>query len=209
MNTNLTSISDCNFAIELIQAAKAYQENSKNRPNANRVVDALIQAEKIAKKQRLIYPLTSLVGKWQLCFATGTRKAQKSGGIILGKGFYIPKFIPAYISFNASDAAENQGEITNQIQLGLLSIKLSGLSQYLENKNILGFDFHQMEITFFNLKLYNGKLPGSKTQTSNFYDASIAKLPFFAFFLITEDFIAARGRGGGLALWVKDKHENI
>ena len=32
----------------------------------------------------------------------------------------------------------------------------------------------------------------------------IAKLPFFAFFLITENLIAARGRGGGLALWIKD-----
>jgi len=38
----------------------------------------------------------------------------------------------------------------------------------------------------------------------NFYDQPIAKLPFFAFFLVTEDFIAARGRGGGLALWVKE-----
>jgi len=37
----------------------------------------------------------------------------------------------------------------------------------------------------------------------NFYDQPIAKLPFFAFFLVTEDFIAARGRGGGLALGLR------
>ncbi len=206
MTTNFTSISNCDFTTELTQTANAYRENSKNRPDANKVVDALIQAEKTAKQQRPIYPLTSLVGKWQLCFATGTRKVQKRGGIILGKGFYIPKLTPAYISFNASNTPRNQGEITNQIQLGLLSLKLSGLSQYIEKKNLLGFDFHQMEITIFNLRLYNGKLPGSKTQASNFYDASIGKLPFFAFFLVTENFIAARGRSGGLALWVKDKN---
>jgi hypothetical protein len=206
MTTNFTSISNCNFTNELTQAANAYQENSKNRPDANKVVDALIQAEKTAKQQRLIYPLTSLVGKWQLCFASTRRKTQKRGGIILGKGFYIPKLTPAYISFSASDIAHNQGEITNQIQLGFLSLKLSGLSQYIEKKNLLGFDFHQMEITIFNLRLYNGKLPGSKTKVSNFYDASIGKLPFFAFFLVTENFIAARGRGGGLALWVQEKN---
>ncbi|PAX60419.1 hypothetical protein [Brunnivagina elsteri] len=206
MTTNFTSISNCNFTTELTQAVNAYRENSKNKPDVNQVVEALIQAEKTAKQQRLTYPLTSLVGKWQLCFATGTRKVQNRGGIILGKGFYIPKFTPAYISFTVSEDTQNQGEITNQIKLGLLSLKLSGLSQYIEKKNLLGFDFHQMEITLSKLRLYNGKLPGSKTQASNFYDASIGKLPFFAFFLVNEDFIAARGRGGGLALWVKDKN---
>jgi hypothetical protein len=206
MTTNFTSISNCNFIIELTQATNAYRENSPNKSSANQVVNALIQAEKTAKQQRLTYPLTSLLGKWQLCFTTGTRKAQNRGGIVLGKGFYLPKFSPAYISFNKLDNSSNRGEITNQIKLGFFSLKLSGLSQYIGKKNLLAFDFHQMEITLFNHSLYNGKLPGSKTQAGDFYDASIAKLPFFAFFLVTEDFIAARGRGGGLALWIKDKN---
>jgi hypothetical protein len=194
-----------NFTIELTKAVNAYRENSQNKLSANQVIDALIQAEKTVKQQRIIYPYPSLLGKWQLCFSTGTRKAQKRGGIVLGKGFYLPKFIPAYISFHTLDASSHRGEITNQIQLVSLGLKLSGLSQYIAKKNLLGFDFHQMEIKLFNRTLYNGKLPGSKTQASDFYDTSIAKLPFFAFFLVTEDFIAARGRGGGLALWVKDK----
>jgi hypothetical protein len=37
-----------------------------------------------------------------------------------------------------------------------------------------------------------------------FEDLSTAQLPFFAFFLVTDDLIAARGRGGGLALWFRD-----
>jgi hypothetical protein len=32
---------------------------------------------------------------------------------------------------------------------------------------------------------------------------AIAKLPFFSFFQATPQFLAARGRGGGLAIWVK------
>ncbi|MEA5569815.1 hypothetical protein [Calothrix sp. UHCC 0171] len=191
--------------IELTELVNAYRENAQNKPDKNQVVDALIQSEKIAKKQRLTYSFTSLLGKWQLCFATGTRKAQKRGGIILGKGFYLPKLIPASISFTASDASSNKGEITNQIQVGFLLLKLSGLCRYLEKKNILCFDFHHITISLFNRIVYDGNIRGSKTQASNFYDTSISKLPFFAFFLVTEDFIAARGRGGGLAIWVKER----
>jgi len=43
----------------------------------------------------------------------------------------------------------------------------------------------------------------------NFYDQPIAKLPFFAFFLVTEDFIAACGRGGGLLLLRRLEHFQV
>ncbi|BAY27539.1 hypothetical protein NIES2100_73640 [Calothrix sp. NIES-2100] len=45
----------------------------------------------------------------------------------------------------------------------------------------------------------SGKVP-----SGDFYNQPIAKLPFFAFFVITKDFIAARGRGSGLALWIRE-----
>jgi hypothetical protein len=61
-----------------------------------------------------------------------------------------------------------------------------------------------MEFSLFGRTLYDGKLPGNKTATEDFYKKPISQLPFFAFFLITEDFIAARGRGGGLAIWIKE-----
>lgn len=49
-----------------------------------------------------------------------------------------------------------------------------------------------------------GQIRGGKAQELDFYNQSIGKLPFFGFFLVTEDFIAARGRGGGLAIWVRE-----
>ena len=60
-----------------------------------------------------------------------------------------------------------------------------------------------MQLCLFNHAIYTGKFRGGKAATTDFYSQPIAKLPFFAFFLVTYDFIAARGRGGGLALWVK------
>ena len=68
---------------------------------------------------------------------------------------------------------------------------------------MLAFDFTQMQLRLFGRTVYSGKFGSSKAKATDFSAESITILPFFAFFLITEDFIAARGRGGGLALWVK------
>ncbi len=55
-----------------------------------------------------------------------------------------------------------------------------------------------------NRVVYNQPIRSGKVESEDFYNQPIAKLPFFAFFLVTENFIAARGRGGGLAIWVKE-----
>jgi hypothetical protein len=208
MNTNLTSIPASNFSEILKQAASAYQTDNQKRPENNLIVDALLEAEKAAKHEKISYPFTSLLGQWRLCFATGTRKVRQRGGIILGKGYFWPKFLTAYIAFSAETENLAQiptpGEITNQLQLGAFLLKLSGPAKYLGKKNILAFDFTQMQISLFGRVIYSGSFR-TKAQTENFLNQSVAKLPFFAFFLITEDFIAARGRGGGLALWIKEK----
>ena len=47
-------------------------------------------------------------------------------------------------------------------------------------------------------------IKNSENASEFFYEKPIAKLPFFVFFLVTENMIAARGKGGGLALWVKE-----
>lgn len=187
---------DCQ--IILSQAAKAPPHL---RPAAKAVVAALLQAEKTAKQQRLSYPFSSLQGTWQLCFTTGTRKV-KRGGIILGNGFYMPRISPAQIGFATGMAASELGEITNQIQVAGLKLRLTGLCRYMSKKNLLAFDFNQMQITAFDRPLHNGKMGGRKDR--NFSEQPIAKLPFFTFFLVTENHIAARGRGGGLALWSRE-----
>ncbi|MBW4659025.1 MAG: hypothetical protein KME15_10145 [Drouetiella hepatica Uher 2000/2452] len=196
----MTSSLPADFQLILSQAAKVPPHL---RPAAKAVVAALLQAEKTAKQQRLSYPFSSLQGSWQLCFTTGTRKV-KRGGIILGNGFYLPRISPAQISFAAGMATSEpeSGAITNQIQVAGLKLRLTGLCRYVGKKNLLAFDFNQMQITAFDRPLYNGRMGGRKDQ--NFSEQPIAKLPFFAFFLVTENYIAARGRGGGLALWRRE-----
>ncbi|RCJ28966.1 hypothetical protein A6770_00795 [Nostoc minutum NIES-26] len=204
MTADLTTATP-DFVSVLSQAAAAFQGQEIKRPTAEIVVNALLQAEKASKQQRLTYSFDSLLGKWRLCFATGTKKARERGGIVLGKGLYVPKFVAIYISFSAAlEQDSSRGEVGNQVQLGTVSLKLTGPAQYLGKKNLLAFDFNHMLIGLFNRIIYNRPIRSGKVQSEDFYNQPIAKLPFFAFFVVTEDFIAARGRGGGLALWIRE-----
>ncbi|QLE48016.1 hypothetical protein FD724_07690 [Nostoc sp. C057] len=205
MTANLTPVAKFDFVTVLSQAAAAYRQQKNIRPNTEILVNALLQAEKSAKQERLTYPFESLLGKWQLCFATGTKKAREHGGIVLGKGLYVPKFIKIHVSFDATlEQDSDRGEICNQVELGQLLLKLTGPVKYTGKKNLLAFDFNQMLISLFGRVVYNRPIRSGKVQTEDFYNQPIAQLPFFAFFLVTEDFIAARGRGGGLAFWIRE-----
>ena len=188
--------------IDVLDHAAASLRTKSDRPEAKEVVKALLQAEKAAKQQKLVYPLESLFGQWRLCF-TAPKNAHFRSGVALGKGFYVPQIAPAQISLFHS---QNLGEarITNSVQFGSLQLKLTGPAHYLDKKNLLMFDFTQVEILLFNRAIYSGGFRGGKLKDADFYKRSVAKAPFFAFFRITENFIAARGRGGGLALWVKE-----
>ncbi|MEH1868156.1 MAG: hypothetical protein V7K69_24605 [Nostoc sp.] len=205
MTANLTPVAKFDFVTVLSQAAAAYRRQKDTRPIAERLVNALLQSEKSAKQERLTYPFESLLGKWQLCFATGTKKAREHGGIVLGKGLYVPKFIKIHVSFDATlEHDSDRGEICNQVELGPVLLKLTGPVQYIGKKNLLAFDFNQMLISLFGRVVYNRPIRSGKVQTEDFYNQPIAQLPFFAFFLVTKDFIAARGRGGGLAFWIRE-----
>ncbi|XPM55409.2 MAG: hypothetical protein EDM05_048210 [Leptolyngbya sp. IPPAS B-1204] len=186
--------------LEILTAAA--QAQASNRPAASTVVEALLQAERTAKQQRHLYPSEALSGEWQLRFATGTRKLRQ-GGIALSKGYYLPRFVQGQIGFEPSPDATDRFQISNQLQVGAIRFRITGPAKYLNKKNLLAFDFTQMELAVFGRVLYRGGFRGGRMQADTFEQQPIAKLPFFSFFLITNDFIAARGRGGGLAIWVK------
>ena len=120
----------------LQQAAAAYRtgdtdpqtrdrsRSASSRPDPAIVVAALLQAEKTAKQARSAYPPELLLGQWRLCFTTGTRKLRRSGGIALGKSFYLPRFSPAYVGFEQAGASPLAA--SNQVQLGGLKLKFTG-----------------------------------------------------------------------------------
>ncbi|MBD1995016.1 hypothetical protein H6G00_00005, partial [Leptolyngbya sp. FACHB-541] len=96
---------------------------------------------------------------------------------------------------------------SNQIQLGGFKLRFTGPAKYLDKKNLLAFDFTQVQFELGERSLFTADFRGGKAKVAAFEQIAIAKLPFFAFFLVTEEFIAARGRGGGLALWIQESSD--
>jgi hypothetical protein len=200
------------YADSLQKAALAFRQRvsktaapRESRPAPEAVTAALLQAETIAKRQRLTLPFHSLQGEWRLCFTTGVQKRQ-SGGVKLRSGFYLPPIVPASIAFFPDADDGDLGIVHNQIALAGTHLKLSGRCRYQGKKNLIAFDFMEIEVRTLGVPLYRGLLPGGTAKLDGFAEQAIAQLPFFAFFAATPDYIAARGRGGGLALWVKVQH---
>jgi hypothetical protein len=186
----------------LEQAAKLH-----TKPSPDAVVAALLEAEKNAKKNKIRYSFEQLIGNWQLCFITGTKKTRQKAGIVLGAGRYIPQWIAkiqiAYAAEPVAEGEENSetGRVENSVQVGAIVLTLSGPTKFLLNKNILAFDFTRITVKLLDKTVYQGFIRGGEAREAEFFSLSVGKQAFFAYFLVEDGIIAARGRGGGLALW--------
>ncbi|MBE9226781.1 hypothetical protein IQ264_15240 [Phormidium sp. LEGE 05292] len=206
MSTNLISPTSSDFLETLTKAAALGQKSA--RPPAAEVVQALLETEKFTKQQRINYPLESLIGSWRLHFVVSPKKSRQRSGVKMGNGFYVPKFVKAQISLSPAETDSNlnpnQLKIANQLHVGTISFKFNGPAKYLGKKNLLAFEFTQFQLGFLGLTIYSGGFRGGEKKNQEFEQKHIRDLPFFAFFAINEKYIAARGRGGGLAIWVKE-----
>lgn len=188
----------------LANATDAFRQSQRSRPDGKQVTAALLTLEKQAKQSKQSIPLESLLGTWQLCFSAG-KKAKFQSGEPVGGGFYMPKLAIARIAFIYDTVPDHELRIANELHAGPLTIRFTGPARYPDQKNLLTFDFTHLQVSCFGLTLYQGAV-GNKRTDSSFQETAIAKLPFFAFFAATEDYIAARGRGGGLAIWIKPEN---
>jgi len=190
-------------------AANSIVKKSANKASPDNVISALIEIEKQSKKEKQTYQLQQLSGNWQLCFITGTKKTREKAGIILGAGRYIPNWLKITLSYSSplktSEIPQQieTGTVENTVEFASLKLSLSGPRKFIDKKNILAFDFTKITVKLFGRKLYSGYIRGGKESENKFATESVGKQAFFAYFLIQETLIAARGRGGGLAIWGK------
>jgi hypothetical protein len=168
-----------------------------NRPPTAAVTLALLEAEKHNRKRS--FSVQGLMGEWRLYFSSRGKVKLGDTGL---RGFYLPSWLPAQIGFGTNEREEAPLEVTNQVTVGLIHLKLTGPARFSEKKNLLAFDFTRLEVRALGQLVYKGKFP-SPRKDKVFMDIPIGKLPFFAFFEVGDRLIAARGRGGGLAIWVK------
>jgi hypothetical protein len=172
-------------------------------PAAKAVVEALLRAEKIAKQTQVRYTYSQLLGTWRLGFITGTKRSRQRAGVILGAGRFLPSWVKIHLSYSQSESSQEQGTVQNSVEFGPLQLVLTGPTQFWSKMNILAFDFTRMKVSLFGLKLYDGYIRGGQNREAHFWEQSLKEQAFFTYFMVQNQSIAARGRGGGLALWTK------
>ena len=91
---------------------------------------------------------------------------------------------------------EEKFTIANAIKFGLLTLRFSGYANLERKQPLLPFFFNCIQIKLASLTILNKSLPAPDQK----------KRPFFALIAIDPDgkWLSARGKGGGLALWVQD-----
>lgn len=180
-------------------------ENSSDLPQPSQLVAALLERERKTKKEKTNYSFTDLTGCWNLRFITGTKKTRKKAGIVLGSGRYIPRFIKIQIVYESDlQNAVDTGSVTNSVSLPFGSLSLTGPIKFIPAKNILAFDFTTIKIRVLGIQLYSGYIKNGREKETEFYRQSLKHQAFFSYFFISKNAIAARGRGGGLALWTRE-----
>jgi hypothetical protein len=124
--------------------------------------------------------------------------AYSATSIVLGAGRYIPDWVKVYISYSET------AQISNSVKLGFFTLTITGPTKFLPPKNILAFEFLRINIFVWERLIYQGYMRGGEKSAAEFQEKGLQKQPFFAYFLIQRDKIAARGREGGLALWARE-----
>jgi len=86
-------------------------------------------------------------------------------------------------------------EIKNSINFGLLNINFIGSAELKGLRPLLAFYFEELKISISNFPIFNKKLKKPENK----------KMPFFSLVGIStkDKWLCARGRGGGIAIWVK------
>ena len=86
-------------------------------------------------------------------------------------------------------------EIKNSINFGLFNITFTGKAELKGPRPLLAFYFEELKISISSFPIINMALKKPEDK----------KMPFFSLVGIStkDNWLCARGRGGGLAIWVK------
>ncbi|NJN60710.1 MAG: hypothetical protein HC795_03475 [Coleofasciculaceae cyanobacterium RL_1_1] len=175
-----------------------------DRPTPPEVVAAMQAIERSHPGKPVA--LEDLEGTWRLTFVTGTKKARKRAGKVIGAGRYlaaIPKITLAYCADSGSDLGASLGRAVNTVAIGGLKLTVTGPIEAIAGKRILAFDFTCWSVAIGSWVVYRGEIGGGAASDASFADRPLKERPFFNYVWVSDRAIAARGKGGGLAMWVR------
>ena len=126
----------------------------------------------------------ALLGRW--CLRTVWSRGQTSPSSLAGLGL---RASGATLELKQTDAGLG---IVNSVRLGSLILQFSGSAELVGRRPLLQFWFRDLDLIWGKRRLWHRTLPIPTGRQRPFF-ALIARDP--------EGWLAARGRGGGLALW--------
>lgn len=192
-------------AVRYLQTGEA----SDDKPAASDVVSALLAAEKQSKRSKRRYSYNQLLGSWRLGFVSGTQKVRPRPSSTPvtkpGKGRFLPRLLNIEITYieDENQPLEPFGTIENAVTIGPINLQLNGPTCFWPHSNSLGFDFTALQVKLASLPLYTGPIRGGAERGPTFKGLGLKDQAFFTFFIVEPDYIAARGKGGGIALWIR------
>lgn len=131
-----------------------------------------------------------LTGDWRLVYTTGTKKTEDE----IGRINYVP--ITAVQRFDMSERF-----IRNGVYLGPISLEFEGTLCWIEERRRLEFDFEELKVCGLSLGLPDFVRSAIGMRSSTPYK----KQPAFNFVAADDRIAAARGAGGGVALWLRNE----
>ncbi len=195
--------------------------NSAAAPPAEDVIAALLSAEKHSKRTKAQYAYAQMLGSWRLRLVSGTQKVRSATGrspakplTRPGKGRYLPAWVNIQITYSIeAGGAEAEaigtdtaiGSVENSVSVGPLKLCLTGPTRFWPATNSLAFDFTHVRVRLGALKLYEGDVRGGAARNQTFMTQTLKDQAFFTFFGVADRYLAARGKGGGLALWTRQE----
>ena len=159
----------------------------KNLPDINEI--KLLEKNSQKNGSGIVYE--ELLGVWKLKYVWG-----KESDEIRNISSSILQVLSARLELKIKNKEDQINyEIKNSINFGLLNINFTGCAELKGLRPLLTFYFEELKISISNFPIFKKEL--KKTEAK--------KMPFFSLIGIStkNNWLCARGRGGGLAIWVK------
>tara|TARA_Y100001968_G_C19426282_1_gene754544 strand:- start:494 stop:982 length:489 start_codon:yes stop_codon:yes gene_type:complete len=157
-------------------------------------LEKLTELEKKARLEGSGIEFDSLLGKWKFksVWKQGSDKEDTISSTLL-------QVLSASLDLKKDTICKEEDKfiISNSIKFGFLTLTFSGSANLERKQPLLPFSFDRLEIKITSLTILKRSINSPEKKTR----------PFFALIAIDaeREWLSARGKGGGLALWVKDK----
>ena len=149
--------------------------------------------EKIASKEGSGIRRNDLHGKWRFKYVWKNGKYEKDN-----ISSSILQVLSANLELSQLNVEEEESnfQIKNSIKLGLVSIVFEGEAFFIGKRPLLEFYFNFFYFKFAGINIITKKLNNTNEKNN----------PFFSLIAVDKNkkWMCARGKGGGLALWLKD-----